>query len=522
MRWERSIVLVSILVAGVIYTLALTPQIGDAYDDGHYVMLAQAIARGEGYNQIMTPGHSPEAHFPPGWPLLLSVVWIVDPHFPQNAEGFKLLSILCTLALAAGIYGWMKWREEHAVTRLLVTLLTLFNPLILGYATSAFSEMAYACFSIFALWWIEKYARSKGSPWRGAILPSLLVASAFYIRTIGFTLLLAAVVFLLLQRDRARLLPFSILSFAWIVPWVYYTALLTPDTSGYLHQFVLRSIEQPELGTISGLDLVARMALNLRALILAGLPGVVMPSQVPLTYVNLVDSLRVGKPLPGLDLVLSVLILGSVVSPVLFRRTVTDWYVAFYLGVAILWPWEPTRFVVPLIPLLYDYLFCEVNLFGPALLGLFTSRTRPIFRSVAIGSVVLFILLNVAHQGVFAWNIRQSPAPPPVWQARYQLFDWVKRHTGKRAVLAAVNDSQVYLYTGRPVIRDLGSVDALIGWNVGYVVLMPYGGMIVHGDLSRIRFAPAYRAWPEAFETVYKDVSANIEVLQVHREVFAQ
>jgi len=515
---ERIIVFLSILVAGVIYILALTPQIGDAYDDGRYIMLAKSIAQGEGYTRLAAPGHPLESHFPPGWPLLLSAVWIVSPHFPENAMGFKVLSVFAALALAAGVYGWMRWQGENAFARVFVTLLTLFNPLVLGYATSAFSEMAYACFSVFALWRIERYSRLRTTTWRSAILPALLAVYAFYVRTIGITLILAAIVYLWFSRERSKTLSFSALSLAGTAPWFLYTTLIARDSSNYMHQLMLKSIEQPELGTTSWRDLGIRVVLNLRAYILGGLPGAVMPSQVPMTYVNLASGLRVGKPFPVSDVLLSVLILSSVVSLVIFRRALSDWYVAFYLGVALLWPWEPTRFVVPLIPLLYGYLFHETGLFGQALLKRFAKQTQHILRSLAIGSVAVFVLLNITHQAAFAWSVHQASLPPPAWRARYRLFAWVDNHVPEGSVLAAMNDSQIYLYTERSVVRELGSLDALFDSHVEYVVLLPYGGVIARGDLSRIRFTPIYRARPDAFRRVYQDTSANIEVLQVRRE----
>jgi hypothetical protein len=82
-------------------------------------------------------------------------------------------------------------------------------------------------------------------------------------------------------------------------------------------------------------------------------------------------------------------------------------------------------------------------------------------------------------------------------------------------VLAALDDYQVYLYTRRPVIRALGSADALAHYQVEYVILIPYGGVMVEGDLSRLRFEPLRRAHPDAFARVYADESAGIQIYRV-------
>lgn len=520
MRWTRFVLPISLILAAGIYLLALDPYIGGGYDDGHYIALARALATQKGFSQILMPGNPPESQYPPGWPLLLTPIWWIWDTFPANAIGFKLVSVLCALAFVAVSYGWMRWRGEGEIVSVLVMLLTLFNPLILGLATSAYAEMAYACFSFLALWLIERYNRLPEATWRDAIIPSLVAAFAMYVRSFGVMLMLAATVYLWLQPDRRKGLIFASLSFLWIAPWFVRAAWLPSGAWTYSQQFILKSMEQPELGVIGWGDLVVRLVFNLRAYLLAGLPGAVMPSQVPLTYVNLAQGLRVGSPFAGSDVFLAVLVAGGLLGQILLRRALSDWYVAFYLGLALLWPWEPTRFVVPLIPLLYRYVFFEINLLATALKQ--QTRWTRMLRFAALAAVAIFILANVVTQVKFAWTIHQTVEPSPEWGARFRLFDWIKRNTTQTSVLAAMNDYQVFLYTDRAVVRDLGSTEALRHYGVDYVVLIPYGGVMVSGDLSRMRFDPIYRANPSAFTWVYADEPASIEVFRVQREALAR
>jgi hypothetical protein len=81
-----------------------------------------------------------------------------------------------------------------------------------------------------------------------------------------------------------------------------------------------------------------------------------------------------------------------------------------------------------------------------------------------------------------------------------------------------MNDYQFYLYTGRAVMREIQSTDALKHERIDYVVLAPYGGVMLVGDLSRLYFDPVYHAYPQAFTRVYSDTAAHIEVLHVDRE----
>lgn len=515
-RAARLVLLAAFVIAAVLYILALTPYIGEAYDDGRYIALAQSLAKGMGFSEIQVPGNPPESQYPPGWPLLLSTWWFIAPDFPANAFGFKLISALCALAFSAVNYGWMRWRGDGSVSSVPVTLLTLFNPLVFGLATSAFSEMAYASFSVLALWLVERYARSDSSTWRGAIVPSLVAAWAMYVRSVGIVVALAAVVFLFFQKQRRKAFVFAALCFLWMAPWFIRGALLPGNAWTYTQQFMLKSMEQPELGTVGMGELAVRVILNLRAYVLAGLPGALLPSQVPLTFVNLDGGLRVGSPFPGSDILLAVLLAGGLIGQTLFRRALVDIYVVIYLAMAMLWPWEPTRFVIPLIPFLYAYVLFEVGLFASAL-GRYSLPAR-VIRTVALAALGLFIVANIGAQARLALDVRRSVEPDVEWAARFRLYDWIKNNTPRTSVLAAINDTQVYLYTGRQTIRSVGSASALKGYGVEYIVLVPYGGVMVEGDLSRIQFDPLFRKHPTAFTPVYEDVDAGIQIFKVSLE----
>jgi len=507
------------LVALSIYAGASTPYLGVGYDDGRYVMLAQALARGHGLAQISIPGNPPEPQFPPGWSLLLSPIWLINPSFPENVIPFKFISITCALAFAALAYGYLRWRGEGERTAILIALLTLFNPFILGYATSAFSEMAYAAISVGALWLVERFARLEKWTWVDAIIPALVTAGALYIRTFGVALLGASFVYLILQQVRRKALLFAGLAVLLYAPW-FARSLLLPSGAGYSQQFFLKSMEQPELGAITVSDLILRVILNLRAYLLAGFPGAVMPSQVPLTYVNLDEGLRVGAPFAGSDIALALLVMGGVLGQIFLRRALVDWYLAFYFGLGLVWNWEPTRFVVPLIPFLYAALFFEIKLFASPLEK--RARGTRVLRALAFSAIALFLMANVVTQARYAWSTHSATTPSPDWSARLRLFDWLERNTSPDSVFAALNDSQVYLYTQRRTVRDLGSADALVRYGVEYVVLIPYGGVMVSGDLSRKNFDPLWRAHSDAFTCVYADELAGIEVLQVRREELAR
>jgi len=103
----------------------------------------------------------------------------------------------------------------------------------------------------------------------------------------------------------------------------------------------------------------------------------------------------------------------------------------------------------------------------------------------------------------------------PQWQAKIRLFDWLRQNTAPEDLLAGLPDFQLYLYTGRTAVRQFDP-GFLRENGVDYVVLVPYGGVLLEGDLSRIRFGPTQSAAPAAFNRVYFDEPAGIEVFRVN------
>jgi len=504
--WQNSlavILLVVGLLAGAwIYLRAITPVIGTGYDDGAYVSLARAVAEGKGYRQILLPDAPLEYHYPPGWPVMLGLVWRINPSFPNNADGFKLIATICMFLAMIVYFRWRSWRGDNPLKSALIVLLALFTPIIVSSGTSAFSEAAYTCFSILALWLIERYQRLDKARWLDAMIASLAAAAVVYLRSFAITLVLAAVIYLLTKPNKGRSLAFIGLTVLWIVPWLLWT--LHQGGENYSNQLFLKSIEQPQLGYISIIDLVTRFVFNFYAYILRYLPGALF--------------LPAGTPFPGADIVLGVLVLSFLLFTMLKRRSLTDWYVALYLALAFIWPWVDIRLLAPVILLLFGYIIDFFGKAGTVRLNM-PKRAKQVVSIASVGLILIFVSVNAVMQSQSAESARRSVQTDPDWISRTHAFEWILSHTNENDVLAAMNDYQVYLYGGsRPVLRDLGSVASLKNYNVKYVVLLPYGGVLVQGDLSRVRFDPVWSAHPTAFTSVYEDQSAYIQILEVDQE----
>ncbi len=514
--WHIALV-VALLIASGISIVATTPYIGTNYDDAHYVGLAKALAHGAGFRELPVPGHPPETKYPPGWPMLLTPVWWFMPQFPANATFFKLVSIFCTLLFGALTYRWLRLRGQGAPLSALIVLLTLFNANVFRHASNAFSEMGYAMMAMLALISLERYSRRARPAWYEAAIPAVAVAAAFYVRTFGITLAAAGVVYLLCQRRYRSAGWLGAWCALLITPWIIHTLTTPSTTPGYWDELTMRYLEVPARGAVTPAEFAYRVIVNLRDYLLAGMPGAIFPSFIRLTHVNMAEALRLGAPFPGSDVLLALILGTSFLSQLVFRRALVDWYLFFYLGMCLIWPWEPSRFMFPMIPLLYLYFFSMIETFAKSLL-----RSRPAWRRRlrrwSFALLIVFVAANGALQARYAWQIHRGPHPQYAdeWAARYRAFAWIREHTPADAVLASLDDYQIYLYTDRQTVRHVDEAAPLLTYGVDYIVMVPYGGVMVTGvDVGWVRFTPLYEAHRAAFTLVYEDEIGSVEIFAV-------
>jgi hypothetical protein len=136
--------LAAALVCAVAASLVAPYPVGIFHDDGVYLVLAKALASGNGYRYLHLPGAPLATHYPPGYPLLLALLWTLAPHFPSN-----LTIILLANAALLGLVAWgsarylidrLEWPSLAATAFALVATLSL--PLI-QLATLVMSEVLF-------------------------------------------------------------------------------------------------------------------------------------------------------------------------------------------------------------------------------------------------------------------------------------------------------------------------------------------------------------------------------------------
>ena len=192
----------------IVYLLRLDRAAGLFVDDAWYVLLAKALASGQGFTVINSPTHGIVPLYPPGFPAVLSLVFRIAPSFPANVLLLKSVSIISVF-----IAGWLTYkylvREQGLGTTAAhwITILTLLTPALVFYATSTLmSECFFTLLQLGSIFCIERClsAEARRRSLTLLIAGACLASLAFLTRPIAVGLICAAGVYLILNRRVSR------------------------------------------------------------------------------------------------------------------------------------------------------------------------------------------------------------------------------------------------------------------------------------------------------------------------------
>src|ERR1700735_1882114 len=147
MRLHTIVVFLLLLMPSALYLSKNLdmPEFGKFHDDGILMVSAKSLATGHGFHIISLPEQPAQTKYPILYPLYLSIIWRLNPHFPDNLWLARLSNwLLLVLCLAL---SWVFFRKEgfsEGRTIVLVALLGL-NPYMILFGTNTFSEIFFTC-----------------------------------------------------------------------------------------------------------------------------------------------------------------------------------------------------------------------------------------------------------------------------------------------------------------------------------------------------------------------------------------
>jgi hypothetical protein len=432
-RRDRLVPVVLVALVLVVAVLTVTPwPVGAYQDDAIYTILAKALAEGDGYRMINLPGSPHATHYPPGYPFFLSLLWRLSPNFPDNIVLFKFANAAWLAVAALGAWMFARRRlhlpSAPAAAVAAAGTLTIIVLLVTGVVLSEPMFMAL----LFPALLLSERAADEGSV-RVAIAAGVACAAVALVRTIGAVIIPAALLILLHRRQIRAAIAMAISAGACLVPWQLWVSAyqheVPPVLTGKYGAYTPWVVQGYQEG---GLPFAREIVVTNMAAMLEFLGFIFLPvtASWPRTL--------------AFAIVCMLAALGLVV--LVKRARVTALFLIAYIAVVLLWPFDPTRFLIAIWPVL--------TLGGVAAV-LTAWEWRPTVKFQRVLRVGVLGLSAVVIGGFVALN---SIGYSRQWWASIQrdtgrrakpVVEWVAAQTNPSDVLTVDDDLLVFLYTGR-------------------------------------------------------------------------
>lgn len=371
-------------------------------DNAQFINLGRSLAEGYGLSETIEGEPVPHTKYPFGFPILLAITHIL---FPGNLIALKSLIVLLYAISIPLIYLLIR-RFAAPPLSLGVSALCLVSPLLLDYSHQIMSEIPFLLCSLVALLLLHR--AQKSSTLSTLALAIIAIIAAYYIRSAGIILVATGIIFFALHKKwkEAGLIAAGSLLLA--LPWQIRNAALggTP----YIEQLLSINPYRPEEGALTFTTLIERILANLELYGLKIIPYILLPSSIDTHYF-------VGA-------VFSALILYGLIAGLLKRHLLIV-YLTCYLILYILWPdmWSDTRFLVPVIPILFYTILTSMD----ELLHLLARALKKTASRVGIVFFFLFLLgSNIYETNYLAERIGWLP---PNWDTYFAAAEWIKDNT---------------------------------------------------------------------------------------------
>jgi hypothetical protein len=537
-----------------------TENLGFIHDDGVYAIVGKALATGKGFTLLHVVGQPAQVKYPFVYPAILALVWLINPHFPQNLPALNYITIAFTLAACGLIYLYLHRAQKFpGWLALLVVALTTAHFFFIYFFSAVMSEGPYLFFSMLTLWVAYRLTRqgpaiSNRSVWILVTLSCL----TFLTRIPGVTLMAAIGAWLLINGQWKPALRYGMGCFAFgILPWALWVKLQTP-TVNLMNYPLVNTYSNYGLEffhNLSGTNYLASLPKDFMGLILAILTQLfpLIPNFVKL-YPKLNSNLTVTSIVAMTLLVGGYALFGYYLLQVI-QTAMRSWvkgrinpaafsipglYLFFYVMMITLWNYEDqlSRFLTAVSPLLWMYFYkpwvgalpelgrpwpAKRLLTALALVGVVFSATLSLWIAPsAYKTVYVSRSQHWVEAGQYRW----------MWNEYKQVFAWINHSLPKDARMAVSSDAVFYLYTNRPTFytffaslrRKNGqftkdSIPLLMKsydyYHIQYLVAEPHmTARVIRGPVNLVA-KQLLEAFPERFEKVYASPRQALNIYKI-------
>ncbi len=448
-------------------------------DNASYYSLGKSIAQGEGYVNISKITKSPNNHYPPGYPAIISTLLI----FSDSIVAIKILNEIFLAGSLWLVFLLVSKISESYILGFVITFVAIFNSHLLFYSSLIMSEIPYMFFSLLAIYFYGQI-NFEANYWKDKNLIVVVLSTiiAYYVRSLGIALLAGFCLHMLFNK-RFKLMAAFIGSFViGALPWFIRGQSL--GGASYMNQLKLINPYNPGLGDASMSDFIDRALNNFSRYV---------TREIPDAFLTFGPDYR--APISGgawlLGIGLLVFIGYGIYKTNKYRWTLIGYLLGTF-GILMIWPdvWIGVRFIVPIIPILFFGLFNGI-----------LHLKKSVSHRPAIQYSGLIILLFSASSFTKLHDTAKSPFPP-AWQRYFEVAQWMKNNENGK-VVSCGKPSLFYTYAGdNYTMRYQFTQEAseliahLERQQVDYVVIdQVYGNTLQY-------LLPAVRQYPDRFEQV--------------------
>ena len=253
-------------------------------------------------------------------------------------------------------------------------------------------------------------------------LLAVIVALACLTRSAAVPLAVAGAVHFAWSKRYRDLMHYVCLVVLFITPWWLWVRTHSNQTASSLLQYYVSYSSEPPAFVIMWSDPFGAVEIvwgNLRYIVEA------------------LDLIFQSRIIPGLLLPVGLLLLLGVWRSFNDQSVFFRSYVLLYLALVVAWPFHPARYLIPLVPGIYFFLFRGVQAAEVHLSNLMTSETRKkILRHLVRVTFALVVVLHVGWISNYlfskdvattrAWFGKRLPAS---WQGFSETFEWIRNNT---------------------------------------------------------------------------------------------
>jgi hypothetical protein len=409
------------------------PFLGSLHDDSIYWVSAKSLAEDNGYRISSLPGQPYQTKYPPVYPLLLSLVWRVSPHHPENLPWAMAVdfAILCLLILVL-----KKLFRQFAISEpaaLMLCAIFCLNPYVNLLAISLMSELLFLLLITSSMVLAE--AASKQSGWRLAAGAGILAGLAYLTRTAGLPLLVTTPLVFVIRRQYQNALTFAI--------------CLAPSIPGWTVWIRLHFRCPKDFVGLYYLDYTSYYRVFF---VVSDLPTMVTTNAVRLW--NGFAALLGMSLSPWFSAALGLI---AVIGTIELVRHSRSWhYGTFALGyLAGLLVWiigDEGRLLFAVFPLLLAGLWTALS--ACVLFSFRMLKDHAIWKSIPAFGIILAVVSFVAlwlaaDMGGLNATAGRAAAARTMLEDLIPAYSWISQHTPLDSIVIARRDCVLYLYTGR-------------------------------------------------------------------------